>query len=229
MQYKSELHAHTSEVSKCSRVSTADVVEEYIKKGYHTLVITNHYSSQTFAHMEGSPWAEKNKHYISAYKIAKKAAKGRINVLLAMEYRNCYSPNDYLVYGVTEDFIMKHSCDDEHNFISMHLKDFVNLAHENGMLVFQAHPFRNGMQIINPSYLDGIEILNGHLRHDSRNEIAAMWAKKYDLLECGGSDCHYDGEFATVAMLTYSPIKTNEELIKALKNSPSIVYAEELS
>lgn len=228
MQYKAELHAHTSDVSKCSRVTTADVVEEYIQRGYHTLVITNHYSIHTFEHMPNASWAEKNKHYISAYKLAKKVAKGRINVLLGMEYRNCYSSNDYLVYGVSEEFIMKHSCDDEHNFISMHLKEFVTLAHENGMLVFQAHPFRNGMQIIKPSYLDGIETLNGHLRHDSRNDIAAMWAKKYDLLSCGGSDCHYAGEFGTVAMLTDKCIKTNAQLVKELKNSPPIVLTEEL-
>lgn len=36
----------------------------------------------------------------------------------------------------------------------------------------QAHPFRNGLKIVDPKHLDGIETYNGNPRHDSRNEIA---------------------------------------------------------
>lgn len=228
MKFKTELHSHSSEVSQCAFISTADLVEAYIKKGYHSLVITNHYSIHSFEHLSDASWSEKNDLFLSAYKIAQEAAKGRINILLGMEYRNLYTANDYLVYGVTEEFIRTYSYDDEHNFLKMHLKDFVKLAHDNGMLVFQAHPFRNSMEIVNPSYLDGIEILNGHVRHDSRNDIAAMWAKKHNLLTCGGSDCHYAGEEATVVMLTDFPIENNEQLLDVLSGTPVIARPEDL-
>ena len=42
MKFKTDLHIHTSDVSKCAHISTDEVVEFYIKKGYSTIVITNH-------------------------------------------------------------------------------------------------------------------------------------------------------------------------------------------
>lgn len=227
MKYKTELHAHTSEVSQCSGVSTAKLVETYIQKGYSTLVITNHYSPFTFSHMTDATWQEKNDMFLSSYYLALDAAKGRINIILGMEYRNAYTGNDYLIYGITEDFIRLYSYDDEHNFINMHLKEFTELAHKHGMLVFQAHPFRNGMTIIKPDNLDGIEVLNGHPGHDSRNDIASLWAQKYDLLTCGGSDCHQRGDEAKVALVTDNIIKNQAQLIEALKNKPNIIPMEE--
>ena len=226
--YKTELHCHTSEVSKCSDTSTADVVEEYIRLGYSTLVITNHYSKYTVGFSEDISWDEKNDIFLSSYKIAKECAKGRINILLGMEFRNRYSDNDYLVYGVTEEFIKKHSCDEEHSFLNMHLKDFCNLAHKYNMLVFQAHPFRDGMLIVDPSHLDGIEILNGHKRNDSRNDVAKLWAKKYSLLTVGGSDAHQFGDHGTVALLTSKPITDNESLLKALSGKTKIKLTEDI-
>ena len=217
MNFKTDLHIHTSDVSQCAKINTEELVEIYIKKGYSTIVITNHYSVHTFEHMEDASWQEKNDLYISAYKTALEVSSGRINVLLGMEYRNKYTDNDYLVYGMTEEFIRTNSYDDEHNFLTMHLKEFTNLAHKDNMLVFQAHPFRNGMTILNPSYLDGVEVLNGHKHHDSRNEIAKMWAEKYNLLMCGGSDCHDVGDEATVALISDFAIENNSQLIKVLK------------
>lgn len=222
MNFKTDLHIHTCDVSKCAHISTEEVVELYIKKGYSTIVITNHYSKHTFEHMPDASWQEKNDFYLSAYKKALSVSAGRINVLLGMEYRNNYTSNDYLVYGMTEEFIRTNSYDDKHNFLNMHLKEFVKLAHGNNMLVFQAHPFRNGMTIINPSYLDGIEVLNGHTGHDSRNEIAKQWAQNYNLLICGGSDCHDVGNEATVALMNDFSIENNSQLIKVLQQKPII-------
>ena len=216
MSYKTELHCHTSEVSICSHVETKKFVERYIKAGYSTLVITNHYSEPTFKHMENATWKEKNDFFLSAYHIAKKAAKDRINILLGMELRNNFSSNDYLLYGITEEFIYKYS-NDETNLIDMKIKDIAAITKENGILLFQAHPFRDNMTVINPEILDGIEVLNGHRRHDSRNDIASMWADKFSLLRCGGSDCHEKGDEATVALYTDDIITTNEQLVEMLK------------
>ena len=225
--FKTELHCHTKEVSQCSHVSTADAVELYIEKGFSTLVITNHYSQYTVGFADELSWKEKNEGFLSAYEIAKSVARGRINILLGMEFRNIYSINDYLVYGVTEEFIMKYGCDENNLFLNMHLKDFCNLAHDNNMLVYQAHPFRNGMTVINPGHLDGIEILNGHRRHDSRNDIAKLWAKKHNLLTCGGSDFHEKGDEGTVSLLTSNVITDNDSLLKALRSKPRFKLLED--
>ena len=45
MQFKTELHAHTSEVSPCGHVTAPEVADRFIAQGYTSLVITNHYSA----------------------------------------------------------------------------------------------------------------------------------------------------------------------------------------
>jgi histidinol phosphatase-like PHP family hydrolase len=120
MIYKTELHCHTSEVSKCSSVPAKDFVEAYIEKGYSTLVITNHFSKYAFNHIEDAPWKEKIDLFMTAYHNAVNASKGRLNILLGMEYRNKYSANDYLVYGVTEDFLRKFNIDSEDSLNDRH-------------------------------------------------------------------------------------------------------------
>lgn len=47
-EYKYELHCHTSEVSRCAASSAKEAVEYYKNRGYDGIVITNHYSPQTF-------------------------------------------------------------------------------------------------------------------------------------------------------------------------------------
>ena len=217
MGYKTELHCHSSEVSQCARISVEEIIENYLKEGVSTLVLTNHFSIPTFEHIKDASWREKCDYFLSAYKKAKEIAGDKMTILLGMEFRNIYSDNDYLIYGMTEEFIYKHNTE-EKNLIDMHLKEVATLAREEGMLVFQAHPFRNGMTVINPKYLDGIEVNNGHRRHDSRNDIAALWADKFSLLRCGGSDCHEVGDEAYVLLVTDKKIKTNKQLIKAVKS-----------
>lgn len=219
MKFKTELHCHSANVSACASISDEELVSCYEKNGYNTIVLTNHYSVYTFERLHDASWEEKNTFFINGYKSLLKEAKGRISILLGMEYRNIYTANDYLVYGMTEEFIRQHNRDDEHNLLNMHLKEFVSLAHENNMLVFQAHPFRDGMTVVNPSKTDGIEILNGHAGHDSRNDIASAWAKKYDLLTCGGSDCHFVGDEARVALITDEKITNSEKLVEILKTN----------
>lgn len=223
MRYKTDLHCHTCLVSKCADLALEEMVENYIKLGYTTMVITDHFSSATFEDMHEYSWNDKCEFYVSGYKRACKIANGRINILLGMEYRNIYTSNDYLVYGVTEEFLKKYNIDDKNNILNMHLKEFTDIAHKDNMLVYQAHPFRNSMTVLKPGNTDGIEVLNAHKGHDSRNEIAMQWAKKYNLLTCGGSDCHHKGAEGRGGIETTTPITNNRELISALKGDFTII------
>ena len=70
------------------------------------------------------------------------------------------------------------------------IKELYPFFHENGALIFQAHPFRDTMTVTSPKFLDGIEAGNFCTTHDSRNDIAAAWAKKFGMLTVYGSDYH---------------------------------------
>ena len=217
MPFLTELHAHTSETSNCGKTSAGDTVEAYIREGYSTLVITDHLSTHTYFKYDydNMSWDEKIDVFLLGYKAALEAAKGRINVLLGMELRFDIdnNNNDYLVFGIDEAFLRNSG-----DLINMNIKTFSPLAHENGLMIFQAHPFRTEMTITKPKYLDGIEVYNGCVRHNSNNDIAEMWADKYELKKSSGSDAHEPGDEAHGGIITEAEIKTNEDLIKVLES-----------
>lgn len=211
MQYKTELHAHTRLVSPCADIPYEEEIERYIRAGYTSITVTDHYCDYVID-PAGNTWEEKLDHYLSGYRAVKAYAKGRINVLLGCELRFTENVNDYLIFGLTEEFLREHP--DLHK---MTLATFSHLARENGLLVVQAHPFRNRMTMMNPKYLDGVEIFNGHPGHDSRNFLALSHAKRYGLIPTSGSDFHHPHSVEAGGILTDEPVTSAEQLVRILK------------
>ena len=212
MQYKTELHAHTCEVSPCADLTVAEVTERYIAAGYTTLVLTNHYCDYVIDNA-GETWEEKIEHYLSAYHAMKDYAGDRLNILLGCELRFTENFNDYLVFGMTEAFLREYP--DLHK---MTLKSFSALSRKMGFLLIQAHPFRNRMTVMPPKYLDGIEVFNGHPGHDSRNQLADALARRYGLLRTSGSDFHHVSSVESGGILTDAPVTTMEQLVETLRS-----------
>ena len=219
--YKTELHAHTSETSNCGKTKAKDLVNAYIKAGYSTVVITDHLSTHTYFKYKYNKmtWDEKIDVFVKGYNKALEVAKGRINILLGMEMRFDedlpeHDLNDYLVFGVTEEFLRNNG-----DLINMDIKSFSELAHKNGLLIFQAHPFRDDMTRAESTLLDGAEIYNGNPRHNSRNEKAEKWASENGLKGSSGSDFHQMEDLAHGGIITDTEIKTNEDLLKILKSN----------
>ncbi|MBQ9774107.1 MAG: transposase [Clostridia bacterium] len=212
MQYKTELHAHTSEVSPCAELSAIEVADRYIADGYTTVVVTNHYTEHLIKHA-GQTWEERINHFLSGYRIMKEYVGDRLHVILGCELRFLENNNDYLIFGLTEQFLATHP-----NLHEMSLKSFSVMAKENGLLIVQAHPFRNGMTVVNPAYLDGIETFNGHIGHDSRNPIADAWAKQFGLIPTSGTDFHHPTQRGCAGIITDAPITSHTELVEVLKS-----------
>ncbi|MBQ2734552.1 MAG: hypothetical protein IJF33_01835 [Clostridia bacterium] len=218
MQYKTELHAHTREVSPCADLTAPEVAERFLAAGYTSLVVTNHYCDYVVDNA-GESWEEKMDYYLLPYRKMQEYAKGRLNVLLGLELRFLENFNDYLVYGVDEQFL--HDYPDLHK---MSLKTFAPFAKEHGLLVIQAHPFRNRMTVMNPKLLDGVEVFNGHKGHDSRNPVADMWAKRYGLLRASGSDFHHPDSEESGGILTEQPITSVSQLVETLRTGNCILH-----
>lgn len=211
MKYKYELHCHTKEVSRCGAVPAAEIVKMYKEKGYDGIVITDHYSPMTFN--PANVWRPQTAvdFYTKGYKEALKAAGEDFTVLLGMELRYYATANDFLVYGVSEDFLRNSG-----NLMAMYPRRFHNLAKKNGMIVVQAHPFREWMIRINPKHLDGAEVFNGKSTKE-QNKKSFDWAAENNMkvLTCG-SDFHRERNLAKGGIITETPIKTNDDLIKIL-------------
>ena len=216
MIYKTELHLHSAEVSACSTATAEDIVKVYLDAGYTSVVLTNHFSPFSYkcsrydlTHL--SP-KEKCEYYINGYHALKKAADGKLNVLFGMELYPLSRECDYLIYGMTEDFLRAHT-----DLMELPLETTSALVREAGMILAQAHPFRNNMMVTNPDLLDAIETHNAHTG-DFRNQLAEMWADKFSLIKTAGSDYHGSHHQVESGIATDFPITTNEELLAVLKN-----------
>lgn len=211
--FKTELHCHSKDISQCARVSYEEIIDKFTAAGYTTLVLANHFNTGTKNSLGATTWDEWIDKYVGGYKNLKSCAEGKLNVLLGMELRFDENCNDYLVFGITEEFLRKYD-----DMLQMRPEEFHKIANENGCLFVQAHPFRNGMTVIHPKHLDGVEVFNGHFGHDSRNEIANAWADKFGLIKTSGTDFHYNDSPANGGIITEEEITSESQLVEILKS-----------
>ena len=220
--YKTELHCHSSDVSSCARADAAMITELFSKAGYTSLVLTNHFNSYTYNHLKSQSWSDFMDKYMAGVKNLRAAAEGKMNILLGIELRNESSCNDYLIYGLSEEFLRKNEFFYNHSLSEIH-----SAVKDEGAILIQAHPFRNGMTVVNPEDLDGVEIFNGHHGHDSRNKIAAMWAEKYNLVTTAGTDFHYTHSVPNGGILTDEPVTSEKQLVEILKSGSYTLIKED--
>ena len=213
--YKFDTHVHTAESSICSKVMAKDMVNLYLDAGFSGVCITDHYCKggyTGFDRWDGS-WPEKVNRFLEGYRIAAEYGSSLgLTVLPGAELRFSGFPSDFLLFGLTEQFLYDYP--ELYDYV---LEDFRALAKQHDILVFQAHPFRGEKgNAADPRYLDGVEVLNGHNGHNSRNDLAAEFAKENSLLACAGSDFHHLGGHGTTGLLTSTRIQSMDTLRKVL-------------
>lgn len=209
---KIELHCHTSGFSECSELPAPEVIRCYRSAGYQGIVLTNHFY----------PWLPKNdkaykkyiENFLEEYSFAKELGEGvGVKVYLGMEIRFEENMNDYLLYGIDEDFVrgIPRKLETAYDFIPY-------LREHKDVLFIQAHPFRNGMFLVDSTILDGIEVFNLHPNHNSRVGFAAKYAEGegFAVSTCG-SDLHHPGQDALTALLTKELPENEKELVKCLR------------
>lgn len=209
--YKTELHLHTAPASPCSEISPLMAVEQYAALGYHSIVISNHFYPQM-------RFIENKQQCISAYledyKLAAEVGKKcGINVILGCEIRFIENCNDYLLFGIDEDFF-----DSAYDALSLGIKKFSQKFQNPKHMLIQAHPFRDGMIMVEPQYLDGIEVFNMHPNHNSRVAVAAQYAKKHDLIATAGTDFHHPEHQGLTALLTDTELKDSHDIVNVLRS-----------
>ena len=216
--YKYDIHVHTKETSPCGKVEAVDVVKLYKSSGYTGIVITDHYYKDFFDKSPCIGWNGKIDDYLKGYK--KALREGTIiglHVLLGMEIKFNDNPNDYLVYGIDEDFLKNNP-----ELYNLDLKEFKDVLSGTNTLIYQAHPFRKGQYVKEPELLDGIEVYNGNPRHDSHNEQAYNYAIKKHLKYISGSDFHQVCDIAKGGIIVNDYITTINELIMVLNKNNTI-------
>ena len=211
--FKLDMHVHTAEVSRCGRIKAEEVAKLHHKKGYDGIVITDHYYEKFFYKQGDLSWEEKIENYLEGYYKAKEVGqKLDLNVILGIEIRFIDSPNDYLVYGVTPEFLKEKA-----RLYHLRIKEFSDLVANKEMLIYQAHPYRRGMERVNPDLLDGVEVFNAQPRHNSRNRLAYQFADENNLKMISGSDFHQREDLDRGGIVLPREVTNSQELVEVLK------------
>ena len=217
--YKIETHLHTSEGSGCAHLSGSEIIKLCAEAGYDTVFVCNHYAKKFFENLGDMPWTEKTERYLLGYENARaEGEKLGVTVLLALELTFTNAPNDYLVYGVTKEFLDAYPA-----LYDSTIEEFYPLAKSLGLLVVQAHPHRNGVCFPTPKFVDGLEIYNGNPRHKDYSEKTQALAEAENLLFTAGSDAHRVEDVGISGVFSPVPIQNSEDFISLIKNRQAIV------
>lgn len=183
-RYRTELHAHTSPASSCSEIAPEDVVAIYKDLGYDAVTIANHFS---FGYQDSDKQTVLDRFFGDFEKAQKKGEGIGIKVILAAEIRFTENDNDYLIYGVTRKMM-----EEIYDLLPFGVENFRKTYSMPDSVFLQAHPFRNGMERVDPAILDGIEVFNLHPNHNSKIGLAAVYAREnsYSIVTAG-SDFHH--------------------------------------
>ncbi len=208
--YKTELHTHTSPVSSCSEIEPKRLVNVYKENGYDSIVLTNHFTTQ----LRGETVEEKIKWYLEDYnKCCEEGKLIDLNVILGAEIRFTENNNDYLIFGICPEELIE-----IYKMLPYGIDRFYYEYKNEKNIIIQAHPFRDGMEIVKPESLDGIEVFNMHPNHNSRIGLAAKYAAKNNMLAICGSDYHHFGQECLCGIITEKPLKNSYDLSNALKS-----------
>ena len=203
-----EPHLHTSIGSTCGRVPPKEIPWLYKEAGYGAIVVTDHYYIKTITTYSKSADA-----WLEGYRETRREGKkAGVKVFLGMELRLNDAVEDFLVYGLDEAFVKKNE-----KIYLLSLPEVFDFLDSQGFLIYQSHPFRDGIIVQNSRFLHGIEVFNGKLRQENNNEKAETYAKKHSLLRLAGSDFHRYEDTGSGGIYIDEGVETEKELAEYMK------------
>lgn len=201
-----DLHAHSSGISCCCRISFEEVLKQALLRGVDGIVLTNHYQKSYILDNKVTDFVNK---YISEFYAAEQygkkiGCKVFFGVELTMEnYTNVHM----LIYGVEPEFLLKYP-----TLFDCTQEELYSIVKANNGILVQAHPFRNNTTVLNVEFLDGVEI-NCHPLYQKSysSELSEIALKNKLILTCGG-DYHGDTYRAKCGMILPDDIKSSADL-----------------
>ena len=196
------------------------------------MVLTNHFFHGNTGIRRGQMWEDFVRPYEEDYLLAK-AEGDRLDFDVLFGIEEVVMGSGYkevLVYGITPAFLYNHPELREGD--GNHLQRLSALVHEAGGVVFQAHPFRVRDYIARPweeldgRYLDGIEAYNA-CNSPMENARAAAMAEQKELAVIAGSDAHTARQEVRHGVLFPQRVKTEKQLVAALKHGAYELYLGE--
>ena len=212
-KFKTETHLHTAETSPCSAVDGATFIKLYAEAGYSTVFVSDHYRRKLFRECGPDGMRSAADSYMSGYRAAREAGK-KLGVTVLPSCEICINKNDYLLYGVDEQFFA------ENNLSDITPAELYDMCSYYGITVIAAHPFR-GERTPVVDCIHGIELVNAAANHyyiNNNHKAAELAKSRPDLLTTSGSDAHHIDDVGRGGILTEKRIETAADYIEVLKS-----------
>ena len=181
-----DTHVHSKGISRCCRLTAPEVIKAAIDAGINGLVLTNHYQKYYVTDGDAAGFAAR---YMAEYRYARACGEELgIPVLFGIEVTlHQHKDAHVLIFGVDEEFVLRYP-----TIYDMSIADLAAIVHEIGGVLVQAHPYRRVPNLVDCTYLDGIEI-NCHPGYEGTHfdEVLAV-ARAHGLMLTAGGDYHAD-------------------------------------
>ncbi len=211
---KIDMHVHSNGISLCSKVSCQTIIDEKIRLGYDGAVLTNHCQPWYYPAEEHKSFVER---VIEEFHRGKKYAEEKdFRFYLGLEITLSSPYADWLLYGVTEEFLRHSPC-----LYQLTQKELFELCKAWGVLLVQAHPFRQGCTLGASQYMHGVEINCTPIDLDKVG-LVESFAEAHGLLVLCGTDYHATDR--TYFGGTYLPkdCQTAADVAEYLRNAKSV-------
>lgn len=205
-------HVHSSGVSLCSRITCEKIIDNKIAAGYNGAVLTNHCQSWYFEPKNQNDWTERMiKEWENGALYAEKLG---FKLLFGVEVTiNDPIMSDWLLYGVTREFMRKCPC-----LYMLNQQQLFSLCSDNGVFLVQAHPLRHSEYPALVKYMNGIEINCTPSDYEKKEKVIEFAQKNNLLLTCG-TDYHSSDNVFKGGMIVPDDIKRAEDFAEYLFNA----------
>lgn len=211
-----DMHAHSSSISRCCKITAEDAIKKTLETGMDGLVLTNHYQKSYVSDGDYSGFA---KRYMAECEQAELLGeKLGCKVFWGIEVTvERYPKVHMLIYGVDKEFLLRHPM-----LFDYTQQQLYRAVKENGGVLIQAHPFRNGTSVLDTKYLDGIEV-NCHPKYESTHqaELFAIAEKEGLRVTCGG-DFHNDTHRPCCGMYLPDDLQNSQQLGQYLADAQRV-------
>ncbi len=212
-KYKYELHCHTSEGSRCAKISASQMADFYKSAGYTGLVITDHFFNGNTTVPKALDWEERVELYCKGYENAKRrGGEIGLDVFFGWEFGG-----DFVTIGLDKEWLKNHP-----DLDLLKPAEYFKTVHDAGGYIIHAHPFRESPYTkvlrIFPREVDAMETVNA-VNTDFENQISEYIATRYNVTKVCGTDNHVGLTKRLAAILLSTRVKDINGLIGEIKNN----------
>ncbi len=224
---KIETHCHSLGSSGCATTAPEKIARVYSEYGYGGIVLTNHYAAAHFNNYPGESKKEKLDYYFSLGDKMRRCCeeyglKFFIGAEVCVQVEHGYA--EYILYGFDKKYLY-----DNPPLFTLTQRELFRLADKNDVFMYQAHPFRDGIELGDPAYMHGAEAFNGHYHHEERNELATEFCRKNGLTEMSGTDYHHFGQPVTGGLIVDENINDEVSLVSYIRSGKAEMIKDDFN